>query len=136
MSEQRFPFRFVRGYRLAALPFGVTPFTAHVTVSEQDLHVRFGPWSLRTPRSNVAGVEQTGGFEFLKTAGPPHLSMADRGVTFATNGDQAVCVRFREPVKVLDPTGRLLRHPAATLTVEDPAALATALRGGATRPRR
>jgi hypothetical protein len=134
MGEQRFPFRFVPSYQLAALPFGVTPATAGVTVTDAELKVRFGLWSLVTPLDNVAGVQQTGAFSFVRTAGPPHLSFTDLGVTFATNGDQALCVRFTEAVRVLDPTGRLLRHPAATLTVEDPAGLASALHGGATRP--
>ena len=121
-SSHRFPFRFSWPYRLAGLPFGVTAKTAMVTVTATDLSVRFGPWHLRTPLANVARVEETRGFGFLKTAGPPHLSFADQGVTFATNGERAVCVLFHEPVKVLDPTGRL-RHPGATLTVADPSAL-------------
>ena len=95
-------------------------------MDDAELRVRFGPWSLRTPRSNVAATEQTGDFAFVKTAGPPHLSFTDRGVTFATNGDRAVCVRFRELVKGIDPTGRI-RHPGATLTVVDPPALIRAL---------
>lgn len=118
----RFPFRFASSYRLPALAVGVTPGTAYVEVSGSELLVRFGLWRLRTSLANIAGVERTGGFSYLKTAGPPHLSFADRGVTFATNGDAAVCVRFREPVRVLDPTGRV-RHPGATLTVADPDAL-------------
>ena len=123
---QRFPFRFAPSYRLPALMFGVTPATAWVEVDELELRARFGPWSLHTPRANIASVEETGGFGYLKTAGPAHLSFTDRGVTFATNGDRAVCVRFDEPVRVLDPTGRL-RHPGATLTVADPPALVAAL---------
>jgi hypothetical protein len=126
-AQRRFLFRFAPSYRLPALLFGITPATAHVAVSDTDLRVRFGPWHLHTARSNIAGVERTGGFAFLKTAGPAHLSFSDRGVTFATNGDQAVCVRFHEPVKVLDPSGRLLRHPGVTLTVADPPALVRAL---------
>ena len=126
MSEQRFRFRFAASYRLPALLFGVTASTAEVVVSEDELRVRFGLWRLRTPRSNVASAERTGGFQWLKTAGPAHLSLVDRGVTFATNGDDAVCVRFVEPVRVMDPTGRL-RHPGMTVTVEDPAALMAAL---------
>lgn len=126
MSEQRFRFRFAASYRLPALLFGVTASTAEVVVSEDELRVRFGLWRLRTARSNVASVERTGGFQWLKTAGPAHLSLVDRGVTFATNGDDAVCVRFVEPVRVMDPTGRL-RHPGMTVTVEDPAALMAAL---------
>ena len=123
----RYAFRFATSYRVPALLLGVTPSTAYVDVDRSDLSVRFGPWRLRTPLSNIAGVERTGGFSYLKTAGPPHLSLADRGVSFATNGDDAVCVRFHEPVRVLDPSGRL-RHPGATLTVADADDLAAALR--------
>lgn len=122
MSAQRFPFAFAASYRLPALLFGVTPATARVDVAAEELRVRFGPWSLLTPRSNIVSVELTGDFGYLKTAGPPHLSFTDRGITFATNGASAVCVRFREPVAGIEPTGRL-RHPGATLTVADPLAL-------------
>ena len=122
----RFPFRFATSYRLPALAVGVTPTTAYVEVDETALVVRFGLWRLRTDLTNIAGTQRTGGFSYLKTAGPPHLSFADKGVTFATNGDDAVCVRFHEPVTVLDPTGRV-RHPGATLTVADPDALLATL---------
>jgi hypothetical protein len=125
-ASQRFQFAFAPSYRLPALVFGVTPWTAWVEVSERELRARFGPWSLRTPRSNVSGSEQSAGFSYLRTAGPAHLSLADHGVTFASNGDRGVCVRFHEPVRVLDPTGRL-RHPGATFTVADPLALQHAL---------
>lgn len=121
-----FPFRFVPSYRAAGLAFGVTPSTTWARVEDGRLRVRFGPWRLDTPATNVEGHQVTGGFGWLKTAGPAHLSLADHGVTFATNGDRALCVRFHEPVRVLDPTGRL-RHPGATLTVADPEGLAAAL---------
>jgi hypothetical protein len=49
------------------------------------------------------------------------LSFADRGVTFATNGDDAVCVRFRRPVAGIDLTGTI-KHPGATLTLSHPQA--------------
>lgn len=123
---QRFPFRFAPSYRLPALFFGITPATAWVEVDERELRVRFGVWSLRTLRVNIASVRLTGGFSYVKTAGPGHLSFTDRGVTFATNGDRAACVLFREPVPAIDPTGRI-RHPGATLTVADPPALLAAL---------
>ena len=122
----RFPFRFAAAYRLPALAVGVTPITSYVDLGDTELLVRFGPWRLRTPLANVTGTERTGGFAFLKTAGPPHLSFSDHGVTFATNGDDAVCVRFAEPVRLLDPTGRIT-HPGATLTVAEPPALMAAL---------
>lgn len=114
----RFTFAFASSYRLPALLFGITPSTAWVEVVEQQLKVRYGPWSLSTPLTNVIGSEITGDFGFLKTAGPPHLSLSDRGISFTTNGDRALCVQFHQPVKGIDPTGRIL-HPGATMSVTD-----------------
>ena len=123
----RRPFRFARAYRVPALLLGITPRTSYVEVSPEELRVRFGPWRLRTSLTNVVAVHLTGDYGYLKSAGPPHLSLADRGITVATNGDAGACVRFAEPVRVLYPTGRWLRHPAATLTVDDPEQVASAL---------
>ena len=95
-------------------------------MADAQLRVRYGLWRLETPLSNVRSTQRTGGFAWLKTVGPPHLSFADRGVSFTTNGDDALCVLFHEPVTVLDPTGRL-RHPGATLSVADPGGLDRAL---------
>lgn len=121
-----FEFAFAPAYRLPALVFGIRPRTAHVTVTDDELRVRFGLWSLVTPRANIATTEISRDFSWLKTAGPPHLSFADRGVTFATNGERALCVKFLEPVAGIDPT-RTIRHPNATLTVADPELLHQAL---------
>ena len=126
MSTQRFPFAFARAHRVAALPFGVLPATTWVEVDQCRLRARFGFWTLDTPRANVKDVTTTGDYSFIRTAGPAHLSLSDHGVTFATNGHRGVCVRFHEPVTVLDPTGRL-RHPGATFTVADPDDLLAAL---------
>lgn len=114
----RFDFAFAPAYRLPALLLGITGSTAWVELGPQGLEVRFGLWRLRTPLANVAAVHRTGDFALLKTIGPPHLSFADRGVTFATNGDRAVCLAFHEPVPAIDPTRRLT-HPGATLTLRD-----------------
>lgn len=116
---RRYDFRFAPSYRVAALVFGVMPSTAWVTLGPQGLGVRFGLWRLDTDLGNIVKAEPSGGFGWLRTAGPAHLSFADRGVTFATNGDAAVCVRFRTPVAAIDPT-RTIKHPGATMTVEDP----------------
>lgn len=126
--SSRHEFAFAAAYRLPALVFGIRPATAHVDLTDDELRVRFGPWSLVTTRDNIVGAELTGGFGWLKTAGPPHLSFSDRGVTFATNGDRAVCVRFATPVAGIDPTGTI-RHPGATLTVAQPELLLQALTG-------
>lgn len=125
--SQRFPFAFTPGYRYAGWPFGVRPSTTYVDVSPSELRISFGPWRLLTPRTNVRAVDVSGGYSFLKTAGPAHLSLADRGVTFATNPDRGLCIAFERSVRAIEPTGRIL-HPAATVTVEDVDGLAAALR--------
>lgn len=126
--SRRYDFAWDRAYRVAGLPFGVTPRTAYVEVDDAGLHVRFSIWSLDTPRDNVVAAQLTGGYAFVKTAGPPHLSFSDHGVSFATNGRRGLCLSFREPVRGIDPTRRLpLRHPGVTLTVADPDGLAADL---------
>jgi len=124
---REFAFAFEGRYRLPALAFGVTPATSRVVVTDDELLVRFGPWRLRTPLANVESTQVSSGYAFHRTAGPAHLSLTDRGVTFATNSREGLCVSFVEPVHAIEPTG-VLRHPAATVTVADPGALAAALR--------
>jgi hypothetical protein len=126
MTTQTFPFRFTTPYRLAGLPFGITPATAAVHVHDGELAVRFGPWRVRTILANVTSTTVTGPFGFLKTAGPAHLSLADRGLTMATNGARGLCITFREAVPGIEPTG-ILRHPALTVTVADCQGLAAVL---------
>ncbi|HEX8761710.1 MAG TPA: hypothetical protein VF734_17455 [Pseudonocardiaceae bacterium] len=126
MASQTFSFLFTAPYRLAGLPFGITPATAAVQVGDGELAIRFGPWKVRTALTNVAATTVTGPFGFLKTAGPAHLSFADRGLTMATNGARGLCITFREPVRGIEPTG-VLRHPAVTVTVADCQGLAAVL---------
>lgn len=126
METQTFPFRFTTPYRLAGLPFGITPATATVHVRDSELAVRFGPWKVRTALANVTSTAVTGPFTFLKTAGPAHLSLADRGLTMATNSARGLCITFREPIAGIEPTG-ILRHPAITVTVADCQGLAAVL---------
>ena len=123
----RFDFAFDDAHRVASLPFGVTPRTTAVVVDADQLRIRFGPWFVRTSLDNVTGMEATGPYSFLKTAGPARLSLVDRGLTFATNGERGLCIRFAEPVAGIEPSGRI-RHPAVTVTVADPDGLAATLR--------
>ena len=122
----RFDFDWEPRYRRAAWLFGVTPRRAWVEVNDVQLTVRFGGWTLSSALDNVVGTDVTGPYGFVKTAGPPHLSLSDRGITFATNGERGLCMSFREPVPGIDPTRRI-RHPGATLTVVDVEGLARAL---------
>jgi hypothetical protein len=121
-----FPFRFAATYRLPALLFGVTSSTTGVWVDETVLRIRFGPWRLQTPLSNVVATVHTGPYALIKTMGPAHLSFADRGLTCATNNEHGLCIRFARPVPGIEPLG-LLRHPAVTVTVADCDGLAEAL---------
>lgn len=125
---RRSTFAFAFGVRmaLAALPFGVTPFTTGLDIEDGELRVRFGPWSLRTPLDNIEGAEVTGPYTWFKVAGPAHLSFKDRGLTFATNADRGVCIKFKEPVAGLVPKG-VIKHPALTVTVDRPDDLVAAL---------
>lgn len=122
VTPQRFDFAFDPLYRMAAMPFGVTPKRAWVQVDSEHLEVRYGFWQVRTPLTNVVSTEISGPYQRFKTIGPAHLSFADKGLTFASNGARGVCIGFAEPVKGIDPVGNL-RHPGLTVTVSDPEAL-------------
>jgi hypothetical protein len=127
-GAERFDFRFDRLHRLLGLPFGVTPGTTSVEIDRARgrFVARFGPWCVETPLSNVRDARISGGYFPLKTVGPAHLSLVDRGLTFATNDAEGVCLTFEEPVTGIDPAG-FVRHPGLTVTVADPAGLAEAL---------
>lgn len=135
-APEVFPFRFAASYRPLAALFGITPRTAKVELTPDDMQIRFGPWRLRTSCANVGAIERSSDLSWPKTAGPARLSVVDKGITFATCGQRAVCLHFREPVSALLPTGRL-KHPGATITVADPDAFISALRrrgGGSDQP--
>lgn len=123
--QKEFPFAFDRWARVVLAPLGVTPRTSRVRLDEATLDVRYGPWRLVTPRANVSCVHLTGPYHWVKAIGP-RLSLADRGITFGTNARSGLCVCFHAPVPGLTP-GPWLKHPAVTLTVVDPQALAAQL---------
>jgi hypothetical protein len=125
-TELHHDFAFEPEYRLAGRMLGIGPDTCSVVVDDRYLRVHFGPWAVATRLENVAGASVTGPYQRLKTLGPPHLSLADRGLTFATNHHEGVCVRLVHAVRGIEPLG-LIRHPAVTVTVEDPAGLASLL---------
>ncbi|GAA3742964.1 hypothetical protein HDA32_003210 [Spinactinospora alkalitolerans] len=124
-SAQRFDFpvepRFARPLAL----MGVRADRAHVEVTERELRVRFGPWRVRTPRSNVTGFQIGGPYRWWRVIGP-HLSLADGGLTLGTNTRRGVCLELRVPVRGMEPLG-LVRHRGITVTVADPDALVRAL---------
>lgn len=99
---------------------------AYVEVGDDDFVARFGPWIVRTPLTNVVSASVSGPYRWWRVAGPPRLSFADRGLTFATNTRRGVCITFREPVSGIEFTGSL-RHPGLTVTVDDVEGLVQAL---------
>jgi hypothetical protein len=126
-----FDFDFDPEYQAMALLFGVTPGRTGVTVEDGRVVARFGFWRLETDVANVDHTEVSGPFRLLATIGPAHLSLADRGLTFASNRRKGLCIKFKQPVPGLEPTGRL-RHPGLTVTVADVDGLARALASAAT----
>lgn len=121
-----FPFDFEDRYLTPARLFGVTPETTSIVVRAGHLTARFGPWRIDTTLDNIASVTLTGPYAFVKTAGPAHLGITDRGLTFATNSRAGVCLELRERIRGIDPRG-YIRHPNLTLTPADCAGLAAAL---------
>lgn len=121
-----FAFRFDPLFLGPAASFGVTPWTARVTVDATELRVRFGPWSMAVALDNVTGTSVSGPYRPWKVIGPPRLSLADLGITFGTNAARGLCIQLGEPVPGIEPTGRL-RHSGLTVTVADPEALAERL---------
>jgi hypothetical protein len=54
-----------------------------------------------------------------KVIGPPHVSLKDRGLTFAGNPGAGVCIRFHRPVKGVDPVGLIRRGSYRPLANKD-----------------
>jgi hypothetical protein len=122
----QFEMAFDPRFRLLLAAAGVTPATAHVTLTPDRLVACFGPWVCRTALSNVREVRLTGPYHWYRAIGP-RLSLADHGLTFGTNTTCGVCLQLRDPVPGIDPAG-LIRHPGLTLTVADPHRFAAAVR--------
>jgi hypothetical protein len=125
-DTRRFRFRFETSYKRAARLFAVTPSRAWVAVTDTTLEARYGPWRVRTDLSNIRSVKVTGPYRWVRTAGPAHLGLTDRSLTFASNGRRGVEIRFVEPVRGIEPFG-LLRHPSLTVTIDDFEGLAAQL---------
>lgn len=114
-------------FRILLAAAGIDAAKASVEVDDSALDVRFGPWRLRTPRSNITGTSVTGPYQVWKAIGV-RLSLSDGGITFGTTTAAGLCIELATPVaarfiKLEMP----LRHPNITLTVADPEGLRRAL---------
>jgi hypothetical protein len=114
-----FPFAVSYPFAHLARLFAVQPEHARLALHGDRLSAVFGRWSLETDLANIESIQVTGPYAPWKVIGPPRLSLADGGLTFATNPDEGLCICFREAVTGLLPLP-LLRHGSLTVTVEDP----------------
>ena len=96
----------------------VVPTRSYIRVDDHGFEAVYGLWRVATPWSNVVGVERTGPYRARKVAGPARVSWADRGITMAATTVGGACLRFRRPVRGIDPFG-VVRHPGATFGVVD-----------------
>lgn len=121
-------FPFEVEYPLAHLGrlFGVQPEKATLELDGERVVARFGPWTVETTIDNIESVDVTGPYATWKVAGPPHISLADGGLTFATTASGGVCMTFREPVPGILPVS-VLRHGSLTVTVQNPERVAEIL---------
>lgn len=116
-TASRFDFAFEDRYRWLLAAIGVRPSTASVTLTDDRVVARFGPWSCEMRYDNITGLCITGPYRGYRAIGP-RGSLADRGLTFGSTTAGGVCLRLRTPVPGIEPTGRV-RHPGVTLTVAD-----------------
>lgn len=125
VDRQTFAFDFDPRYRRVLSLMGVTPSRAWVEVGDASFEVRFGPWRLRTATENLACTKITGPYRAFRGIGP-HISLADRGLSFGSTTARGVCVLFHDPVPGPETLG-LVKHPGLTVTVEDPDGLVDAI---------
>src|ERR1700758_349981 len=125
MSE-RFPYHYDFRFASMWLSAGVLPWRDGVTITDDDrLVATFGVFRVNTPLRNIADAHVTEGYRWWTAIGP-RLSLADDGLTFGTNPRAGTCIHFHNKIR------RVLGfrdHSALTVTVADPAGLASALIG-------
>ena len=120
-----FEFAFDERYRKALLALGMTPSNTWVRVDDEHFTAHCSVFTLRTPRTNIAGAQRTGPHRPIRALGI-RTSLSDRGLTFGTNAERMVCIRFVEPVRT-SPFD-LVSHPGLSVSVADIDGLLTALR--------
>ena len=121
---QTFAFVFDPRYRPFLALAGITPARSHLTVDDNELRVRFGLFTLVTPRSNVASAQVTGPHKAIRAIGV-RTSVTDRGLTFGSSIERTTCILFHEPIRI-SPVD-IGHHPGLSVSVERPDDLAALL---------
>ncbi len=125
MSEF-FPYDFDKRFLPMWLGVGALPRRDGVTITDDErLVATFGVLRVNTPLDNIADAHVTGPYRWWTAVGP-RISFADDGLTFGTNPHAGLCIHFHNKIR------RVIGfrdHSALTVTVADPHALETRLRG-------
>jgi hypothetical protein len=121
----RFEFGFDPRYRRILWLLGITPSRSWVAIDRGWLEARVGLWRLRTPVANIECTEVSGPYLAHRAIGP-RISMVDRGLSFGTNIERGLCIRFHEPVPGGSTLG-FVHHPGLTVTVADIGGLIAAI---------
>lgn len=120
-----FPFAFESRYAWLLKPLGVNPDNSSVVLTADDIEVKFGRFGMKTPLSNISGIERSGGYRFYKAIGL-RGSLVDSGVTFGTTTKAGVCLKFIEKIPKVLPMPKD-GHRGMTVTVAEPDAFIAAL---------
>lgn len=118
-----FPYRYDPRLAPFWLPFRAWPAAQGVTLTEDRILARYGPWRVEAPLTQVDGAHITGPYRWWTAVGP-RLSMVDDGLTFGTNTTAGVCIHFNPPIRRVI---GLRDHSALTVTVADTEGLLAAL---------
>lgn len=120
---RHFPYRFDRRWAPLFAALGVKA-SDGVTVTDTHLVATYGQHRVRTPLANIEATEVTGPHRWYTAVGL-RLSFTEDGITFGTNHQKGLSIRFRHKVpKVLVRDG----HSSLWVSVADPEGLAEAVR--------
>jgi hypothetical protein len=122
MDPVRFPIRVGPRSRFVIRLFGATPATAYATIGD-DLEIRFGRFSVKTPVANIERYRIEGPFTWIKAIGV-RRSVRGGDVSFCGSAHGAVRMDLKEPV----PFGPF-KVPAVWVGADDLDALAAELAG-------
>ena len=128
-QEMVFPFEVEGRFRPLLVGLGVTKHSAWARISTEALTVKFGFLGFRTPLSNIKCTQISGPYKAYRAIGA-RASFSDTGATYGSTTAGGVCVEFRRPLAVLDPTGHR-KNEAVTITVADRVGFEAALRQAA-----
>jgi hypothetical protein len=124
-----FPYRYDSRLAPFWLPFRPWPGPQGVTLSEDRIIVRYGPFRVDATLNQVGDAHITGPYRWWTAVGP-RLSMVDDGLTFGTNATAGVCIHFDPPIRRVI---GLRDHSALTVTVADTEGLLATLEDVRTR---